>query len=365
MSCMCVNQLSAIAASLRKLPMAMLASLINDQLGPLNTVATLAPQLCASLNAMATANATATAAAAASVNAAISANAVARLEALASVNQSLGLGTMTPSAVARMNVMISSANQQLPDVLGALNEFLEPISAVLDKLQAAMASLQGIQALTGLNLALPGVAFRMPSAMASANAMASATASATASASVSASAQATASANAMLAMRLNAVAVGLGFPLPAKVAALDAALRLTAGLPPLSLPASLLHSISAKLSALAATASALGVNLASPNAGMLLKSALATAQANLTATASGTATATASVQASAAAAVAAKAAASLNANAILSAAANLNVSAVPNLQPLALTLAMSANLQGLTGTPMFASSPCASCVRKF
>ncbi|MEQ1828033.1 MAG: hypothetical protein ABL921_18880 [Pirellula sp.] len=263
--------------------------------------------------------------------------------------------------------MISSANQQLPDVLAALNEFLEPISAALDQLQAAIASLQGIQALTGLNLAMPGTSFQMPTASANASASASASASADASATAAASATASASmsANAMMAMRLHAAAIGLGFPLPGKIAGLDAALRLTAGLPTLNMPASLLHSISNKLAALAATAQTLGVNLVSPNAGMLLKSALATAQTNLTAAVSGSATGRASLQASTAASAAAQAAASLDANAVLSAAANLNMSVVPNLQPLALSLSASANLQSLTGTPMFASTPCASCAYKF
>lgn len=263
--------------------------------------------------------------------------------------------------------MISSANQQIPDVLAALNEFLQPVSAALDQLQAAIASLQGIQALTGLNLTMPGTAFQIPnaSASASASANASATSSATASASASANANAAMSANAMMAMRLNAVGVGLGFPLPGKVAGLDAALRLAAGLPPLNLPASLLHSVSSKIAALAATAQLLGGNLALPNAGMLLTTALATAQANLTAMVSGAATGTTSLQASTAVSAAANAAARLNANAIMSAAANLSLSAVPNLQPLAASLNLSANLQALTGTSMLASTPCSSCVRKF
>ena len=367
MSCVCVKQLSAIASSLRKLPLAMLASMAKSQLEPLNVVATLAPQVCASVNAAATANATATASAAASASASISADAVARLEALASVNANLGLGAMTPTAAARMNVLISSANQQIPDVLAALNEFLQPVSAALDQLQIAIASLQGIQALTGLNLTMPGTAFQIPNASASSTAGASASASANASASATASASANAamSANAMMAMRLNAVGIGLGFPLPGKLAGLDAALLLTAGLPPLNLPASLLHSVSGKISALAATAKLLGGNLASPNAGMLLNAALATAQANLTAMVSGSATGTASLQASTAVSAAATAVASLNANAIMSAAANLNLSAVPNFQPLAASLNLSANLQALTGTSMLAATPCSSCLHKF
>ena len=363
MSCVCSKQLSAVASSLRKLPMAMLASLAKDQLGPLNVVARLAPQVCVALNATAAATATGTATAAVSASASISADAVARLEALASVHANLALGALTPTAALRMNTMISSANQQLPDVLAALNEFLEPASAALDQLQAAIASLQGIQALTGRNLTLPNAAFQIPSASASAGA--SASASANASATLNATAHAMMSANAMMAMRINAVAVGLGFPLPAKIAGLDAALRLTAGLPPVNLPASLLHAISSKISALAATAQLLGGNLASPNASMLLNAALASAQANLTAMVSGTVTGVASLQASTAVSAAANAAAGLNANAILSAAANLSLSAVPNLQPLAVSLNLSANLQSLTGTPMFASTPCASCAYKF
>ena len=324
MSCVCSKQLSAVASSLRKLPMAMLASLAKDQLGPLNVVARLAPQVCVALNATAAATATGTATAAVSASASISADAVARLEALASVHANLALGALTPTAALRMNTMISSANQQLPDVLAALNEFLEPVSAALDQLQAAIASLQGIQALTGRNLTLPNAAFQIPSASASASAGASASASANASASVNATAHAMMSANAMMAMRINAVAVGLGFPLPAKIAGLDAALRLTAGLPPVNLPASLLHAISSKISALAATAQLLGGNLASPNAGMLLNAALATAKTNLTAMVSGTVTGVASLQASTAVSAAANAAAGLNANAILSAAATRN-----------------------------------------
>ena len=257
--------------------------------------------------------------------------------------------------------------QQLPDVLAALNEFLEPVSAALDQLHAAIASLQGIQALTGQNLTIPGAAFRIPVASASARASASASAIASASASASASANASVamSANAMMAMRLNAVGIGLGFPLPGKLAGLDAALRLTAGLPPLNLPASLLHSISSKIAALSATAKLLGGNLTSPNAGMLLNSALTTAQANLTAMVSGSATGNASLQASTAVSAAANAAASLNASAILAAAANLNLSEVPNLQPLAASMSLSAHLQTVTGALMLASKQCDSCVHKF
>ena len=272
---------------------------------------------------------------------------------------------MTPNVAARMSVMITTANQQLPDVLAALNEFLEPAFEALDQLQAAIASLQGIQAMTGINLALPGTAFPIPTANASATAAASASASANASASATATANASLTANAMMAMRLNAVAVGLGFPLPAKIAGLDAALRLSAGLPSVNLPASLLDSLSQRLATLAATSRALGVDFTSPKAGSLLASALAMAQTNLSAMVSGSATGSASVQASTALSTAATAAASLNANAILSSAANLNLSAVPNLQPLALALNISASLQAVTGTSMLASRPCAACVRKF
>lgn len=144
-----------------------------------------------------------------------------------------------------------------------------------------------------------------------------------------------------------------------------AALRLTAGLPALKLPASLLQSVCNKLASLAATAQMLGGSLVTPNVGALLASALTNALANLNAIVSGSATGNASVKASAAASAAAQAAAKLNVNGILSAAAKLQVAAVPNLQPLAASLSAAANLQLVTGTSMFSSSPCSSCVYSF
>ncbi len=369
MSCTCTKQLVAMAAALRKLPMGMLAKLLNDTLGPLQGVATMAPNVCASLSAsaMASAQASASAVASASAHAALSASAMARLEAMAAVNRSLGLGAMTPAVAARMSVLIQSSNQQIPDVLAALNEFLAPISAALDQLHAAIASLQNIQAMTGLNMALPGVAFRLPSASLSASAMASARANASATAAASANASAALSANAALAMRIQAAAMGLGFPLPGKAMSLSAAVQLAAGLPPLHLPPSMLHAIGAKISALAAAALATGVNLLTPNGPMHLNNVLAIAQANLSATISGTATATATASANASAAlnVAATAAAKLDAKAIISAAASMNLSALPDLHPLSMTMSLAANLKGLTGTSMLSSSPCGSCKFKF
>ncbi|MCC6511524.1 MAG: hypothetical protein IT423_20665 [Pirellulaceae bacterium] len=376
MSCMCPKQLSALSAQMRNMPLAALAQVLNHAASPLNAVAKLAPQVCARISAAAhaSASAAATASASASMNASLSASAMARLEALAGLHRDLILGGLSPTATARLSAMIASSNQQLPGVLNALNAALQPMAAAIEKLQVAMSALMNIKAMTGVDLALPGAAFQLPSVTAAASAQANAVATAaanataTASASLRASANAALSANTMLAMRVQAAAMALGFPLPLGSASLNASLRLAAGLPPVALPAATLAQVAAKVSGLAQTAAALGLNLLSPGAPAALQQKLMMAQANLTAMISGTATANARVQASASAALnlAAQAAASMNASAVLSAAGQLNLGVIPNLSPMATTLSLAADLKALsTGASMFANSPCATCGLKF
>ncbi len=381
MGCMCIQHLQNIGAGLRNLPREMLANLAADQLGPLNQAARLAPSLSAALNEIASAgipsmsaasnlsaSASANLAASMSANLGLNASAMASLEALAAVNRGLGMGALNPRVASSLSVMIQSVNLQAPDMLAVLEEFLQPISAAIDRLQALAASLQGITAASGMNLATPLPAFpamptaAVPSVQANASAMAAAGASASAQASAAASASA--SAQGMLALRVQAASMALGYTLPGQSASLNGALALTTSLPALNVPQSSLQSVSAKLGALAATMSTLGVNLLAPTAGDQLVAALRIVNTNLQAMASANlstiATANLSAAAAAATSVAATAAANLNANAILSAAANLNL-AIPNLQPLATSLAMAASLSSITGSNTFASRPCSSC----
>lgn len=353
MSCVCINQLKALAAQLKNLPLKMLMALAADALGPLNTGAAGAMAMSAAASASANASAAASAAASANLSMSLSASALASIEALAYMNGTLGLGTFNASAAARMNIMATSMNQNLPTFMGVLSAFLSPATDALDQLLALASAMNNIQGLTGVNLGLPGAGVRL-GAFASAKAAASASATATASASMSASA--------MAAMRLNAAARALGVNLgaPGGAAKLNAALSASLAIRPPSLPMGNLAALLGQVSALSGIQKAMGLNMLAKAAMAALMNKLGIVGANLTAAASASASASASATASAAA----SASASANLSAVASAAASLNASVLaglPNLGPMSLATNLSAQLQAAVGINPFASSPCGSC----
>jgi hypothetical protein len=351
MSCVCINQLKALAAQLKNLPMNMLMALAADALGPLNTGAAGAMALSAAASASANASAAASASASANLSMNLSASALASIEALAYMNGTLGLGSFNASAAARMNIMATSMNQNLPTFMGVLSAFLSPATDALNQLLALASAMNNIHGLTGVNLGLPGAGLRL-GAFASAKASASASASASAAASLSASA--------MAAMRLNAAARALGINLgaPGGAASLNAALSAALAIRPPSLPIGNLSALLGQMSALSGINKAMGLDMLAKMAMAALMNKLGIVGANLTAAAS------ASASASATASAAASASASANLSAVASAAASLNASVLaglPNLGPMSMAVNLSAQLQAAIGINPFASTPCGSC----
>jgi hypothetical protein len=384
MSCLCKNQLNAIAQQLKALPAAALARALNELLGPLNASLCMAPKVSlalaasasASVDARVSAMAALRASATAQANASLSAVAIARLEALAALYAGLGLGGLGIKAQARLAIAINSINQFLPWLLDLLQQALAPLMPVLDELQKLLGLLAGIQSLSGVNLCLPNQALLLSTnlsalAMASARAQASAMASASLSASASLAASVRAEANAIMALRLHAALIAMGFSPLRLSASLSAVLNMAAGLPPIQLPLLALQRLAATLQTLVQAIVALGINLLSLNGLASLRALLAILNANLSASLSGRASASAqasasaSLAASASASAIAQATAKLNASAVLSALAGLNLNLLGNLQPLNLSLSLAADLRFLSGTAPLRSSPCGSCLFAF
>jgi hypothetical protein len=285
----------------------------------------------------------------------LSASAVAKLEALASLCRTMGLSPFGLSAVASLNVSASSMNAGLPSLQALLSALLNPAAAALAELLKLTSTLNMLNGLTGVNLALPGVG-------ASLGATASAALRASLSASASASASASLSANAALAMRLSAAAsaLGINLGLPGGAAKLNAALSLAAKISPPAFPLGALPLHLGQMTALSQLNSVLGIDLLKKLALAQLQAALGNISANISAAFS----AAASASASASLAASASATASANLSAVASAAAQLNAAAMlglPNLGPMSLAASLNAHLALVTGINPMASVPCPSC----
>jgi hypothetical protein len=344
-SCMCVNQLAAMMAQLKNLPLAMLM----EMLGPLRTTALGVGRLSAAASAAMGISASASASASMSAAATLgfSASAMANLEALASLSRGMGLAPFGASAAASLNVAARSMNVGMPGLGALLSPLLGPVAAALAELLKLTSALSSLNNLTGFNLATPGIGASIATS-----------ASASARASASAAASAGLSANAALAMRLNAAAHALGINLtaPGGAARLNAALAIAASIQPPGFPMGGLGLLMGQTTALAQLKSLLGVDLLKKLAAAQLAAILGNINANVAAAFSAAATASASASASASAAA--------NASAALAAAAGVNaklLAGLPNLLPMSLAANVSANLALVTGINPFATGPCASC----
>lgn len=365
-SCLCRNQLAALAAALKNLPVAMLAEL----LGPLRMTATGVSRLTLGASVLAGVRASATANAALHANAALAANfnlsaaAVARIEALASLAATMGLGPMNASATARLQVAATSMNAQMPSLQAMLAALLSPATAALAELLQLANSLAALQNLTGLNLQTPGIGAQFA-------ACAAASASASAAANMSVAASARLSANMALALRLQAAArlMGIALAAPGGAMHLNAALGAAVALRPPAFPTAGLPSLLGQITALAQAKSVLGVDMLAKAAIAQLQAALSNLMTNVAAAVNASAAATAAASASASLAASAsamaQATAAANLSAVVSAAAALNanlVAGLPNLLNMSLAANLSAQLNLATGLPTLAPTPCQGCV---
>lgn len=354
MSCMCLAKLTEFLASLKNLPLNMLAEMI-PKMPQLSMIAGAASGV-GTLSAMATASARAQLTAAMNLGLGpfpIPLPELAKLESLALVAGATGVNAFGANASVALQRLATTVNLHLPSIMSLLAPLLEPLLEPLMDLLEALSAHTAVSNMLGINLAAPGAM-----GLLSAKFAASASLSAAASANLSAIANLGSYGRLFNAM----AALGINLSSPGVMAKLNAALKLAAGLPipPLTINLPQANSLASMLSALVPLqSSALGINMRLPNAWSLLKAALQQMLANLMEPLALSAKVSETLQATAAAGNRLSAVSpALQVN--LAAVAKLNLKGLPLQLPDLSGLAVAARFGQATGLSVFASSSCSS-----